>query len=76
MLARTRPDSNLRAVTGEEWETGSRAGVIAALVLETRPTAALALVTEEVEGTALAIDKSRNPRARQTVAPSAEHLPA
>ena len=50
--------------------------MIAALVLETRPTAALALVTEEVEGNALAIGKSRNPRARQTVAPLAEHLPA
>ena len=38
--ARTRPDSNLRAATAEGWEIGSsRAGAIAALALETRPTA-------------------------------------
>ena len=79
MLARTKPDSNLRAATGEEGEIGNRrAAAIAALVLETCPTVAqaLATITEVVEGTSLAIDKSRNPGAQPTGALLVEHLPA
>jgi hypothetical protein len=37
--ARTRPDSNLRAATGEGWEIGSPAAAIAVPALETRRTA-------------------------------------
>jgi hypothetical protein len=76
MLARTRPDSNLLAATGEEGEVGNRrAAAIGVLALETCPTVVqgAATLTEEVEGTALAIDKSRIPGARQTGARLVEH---
>jgi hypothetical protein len=78
MLARTRPDNNLLVATEEEGEIGnSRAAEIGVLVLETRPTVVpAATLTEEVAGNALAIDKYQSPRARQTVALLAEHLPA
>lgn len=94
--ARTRPDNNLRAATGEAWvidnspaeaiaaqaiETRPTAvpEAIAALVIEIRPTVVLGVAirtTEEGEGIALAIDKSRTPGARRTGARLVEHLPA
>jgi hypothetical protein len=60
--------------TGEEWEIGSsQVGAIAATVVETFLTVAAALATEEVEGTALATDKSRNHRTQPTAAHLVEH---
>jgi hypothetical protein len=52
---------------------------IGALVIEIRPTVVPGVAiptTEEVEGIALAIDKSRIPQARRTGARLVEHLPA
>jgi hypothetical protein len=80
MHARTRPDNNLQAATEEGWVIDNSPEVaIAALVLETRPTVVPGVAirtTEEVEGIALAIDKSRIPQARPTGARLVEHLPA
>jgi hypothetical protein len=94
MHARTRPDNNLRAATGEGGTTGNSREAIAALVIEIRPTVVLgaiaalvletrptvvpgpATLTEEAEGTASAIDKSRIPEARRIGAPSVAHHPA